>query len=325
MNHKPQTQLRGVDLIKYIMAIGVIVIHVGAVFDGDATFPKTVVWWMRSAVPFFFIASGYLFATRNQGWGDSKFYREKALHVYRIFGCWLIVYLPVAAITYWEQDYTIAHAIKSYIVGIFTYGQCPGAPLWYLYALGGFMVTMYIACRYMIPKQYIVVWFILIYLTDYFVSEGIITTDSLAIKWFYLLTRRAFGGGVYILSGMAIYYLRNYFVRSLILLCITITSIVCFYFNTPFWELLSGVAFFVLALKITLPDNKIWLYMRHQSMWIYYTHMLSIFIIVQYAIISGIRLTVQDTLTAAILITLIITNSMAILKRRFPAIECLIR
>ncbi|MDE7396730.1 MAG: acyltransferase [Muribaculum sp.] len=324
MNDKQPAQLRGVDIMKYIMAIGVIVIHVGAVFDGDATFPDAVVWWMRSAVPYFFIVSGYLFARRNQGWGSTSFYREKAQHVYRIFGCWLLVYIPIAIITYWEQDYTVAQAIKSYVVGIFTYGQCPGAPLWYLYALGGFMVTMYLACRFNIPKLYIVGWFILIYLIDYCVSEGIIGTEQLGIKWFYLLTRRFFGGGIYILSGMAIYYWRSYSVRPINMLITATVSIVCFYFNTPFWELMSGATFFILALNIMLPENRVWLYLRHQSMWIYYTHMLSIFIIVQYAIYSDTTLTVGGTLITAILITLIITNLTVMLKRRFPAIGYLI-
>lgn len=314
-------QIRGVDLIKYIMAIGVVTIHVGAMYDGDSSYPDYIVWWMRSAVPFFFITTGYLLA-RDKAI-TSVDYLNRTKRTLRIFCSWLIVYLPISIAIYYQSGFSIISGVKAYIVGIFTYGQCPGAPLWYIYAIAGFMLTMYVIVKLKLNVFWAVTWFTIIYLLSYCISENVITGDNIILKWFYLLTRRSFGGGIYIMAGMALRYHHKLFANWPTAIASACISILLYTNNWAFWELLSGIAFFILSLQLRLSASGIWLSMRNESMWIYYTHMIPIFFIGQFMPHYDTRFcTVYLTATTSAVILAIVLDR---LQMRIPILARLIR
>ena len=56
----------GVDLGRFVMALGVVLIHLEAMFYTDGYYGAFLDWFIRLAVPFFFMASGYLVLRRME-------------------------------------------------------------------------------------------------------------------------------------------------------------------------------------------------------------------------------------------------------------------
>lgn len=59
-----QKEYPGIDLLKYIMALAVVTIHIHTL-NLDIEPPVMVTWFIRSAVPFFFVVSGFFIGRKN--------------------------------------------------------------------------------------------------------------------------------------------------------------------------------------------------------------------------------------------------------------------
>lgn len=99
-------QFAGIDLVKFLMALAVVAIHVQAIYvalplritDFAAqSFSRDFKWFIELAVPFFFMSTGYLLATRRP---DASAVVRRCIKLARLYGSWLLIYLPLS-VTYY--------------------------------------------------------------------------------------------------------------------------------------------------------------------------------------------------------------------------------
>lgn len=137
---------KGIYLFKFLMAILVVVIH-------------TTSWKMwgltGTAVPYFFIASGFFLFRKTDGKSqDEKLsilgkWIWKALKLYLI---WSLVYLPFAAYNYIQEGLPFAKAIVHYLRNLFFVGEnFMSWPLWFLLAMVWAGALIWIMTKLRIP------------------------------------------------------------------------------------------------------------------------------------------------------------------------------
>lgn len=269
-----------IDLFKYIMALAVVTIHTGAI-NINYEYPPIVVWFIRSAVPFFFIVSGFFIARKLY---ESKtkekrqhFLRKRAIQLIRIFSIWLIIYFPLSVYYYVKNDFSLIQSILSYCTSIIFFGESPYSwPLWFIYSLS--IVTFLLSFTYNKNfKKFLILVALLSYLSNYFVNYTELDSFRI-IKLFNMLLGRTFGGGIYILTGIYLYKFisrghLDYKNSCFIVISALLLSMILFYYKLPFWELGSGLGFVMMGLYINLRVSSFWKKLRIQSMWIYYSHM----------------------------------------------------
>lgn len=132
-------QLTGIDITKFIMSFAVIAIHVSAGSCTGIPLPTGVEYIVRLAVPFFFICSGFLVTRKIElmEYDDiSAMFRKRSLQLFRIFGIWLLIYLPITIYHSIEKPKTIWKIIGGYIANVFLSGESYLAwPLWFIYSM----------------------------------------------------------------------------------------------------------------------------------------------------------------------------------------------
>lgn len=275
--YKPQLhkQLTGVDVIKFIMAFGVVAIHVNTnSVAGGAKFPFIIQWIISLAVPFFFICSGYLIgqrATDTTKAESSGIFRSKSRALVRIFLSWLIIYLPVSISNYSFEHVPLKKAIFDYITSVLINGESPYAwPLWFIYSMA---ITFFILSFFRITKKNILCFFLSFLLITLF---NAFDYDNAILKMYKILFHRSLQSGVFIMGGMLIQSSR-YRIDKLAICIMLLISVALRYFNLPLSDLIGGIALFATGLKLTFSDFSRCIKLRQLSMWIYYTHMLVLY------------------------------------------------
>ncbi|MCH5347151.1 MAG: acyltransferase family protein [Muribaculaceae bacterium] len=275
----------GIDLLKYVMALAVVAIHIMA--QNKIVYPPAVVWFIRLAVPFFFIISGFFIGSKLSRLESAEarrtFLLKRSVHLFKIFILWLIIYLPWS-IYYYMYDYE-EHSIISfaivYIKRIVYYGESYYAwPLWYIYSYAFVCLLMGLTMKWRLRIPLLATLFIVAYIAVYLYDNQISLGMEKIITNTRLLLGRTLGGGLYMLMGAGLYqlYCRGAKLGRYILPALAL-SIILFYFTLPFGELLGGLAFVIIGLFISLQPSSLWLELRWQSMWMYYTHMYVIMIV----------------------------------------------
>lgn len=268
----------GVDMMKYIMAVAVIIIHIGALWN--ITYPFFVTWFIRLAVPYFFIVSGYFIFKGATKSDDRKvFFRHRSYQLFRLFIIWLTIYSPISIWYYVTNNYTFIDSLKSYIISVVISGESYLAwPLWYIYSFAIFCFIFSLNNKKSF-FYYIGVIYILVYIIGYVYSYSMILSTPLFIKYLYVLTHRTLGGGIYLIAGAGILLAQNKQINILYGLILFPFSILLKIIDLPFWQLFGGMGLFLLSLKIDLRDIGLWSALRLQSMWIYYSHMILLFLL----------------------------------------------
>lgn len=103
--------------------------------------------------------------------------------------------------------------------------------------------------------------------------------DFRILIYFREITKNTLGGGIFLVMGMLLYdsKLTAKIGRAIILLLIS-SSIVLKYIDAPYWEIIGGISFFIIAIKLPTFSHSLMLNLRTQSMWIYYIHEYFLFI-----------------------------------------------
>ncbi len=140
-----KTQYNSIDLVKFIMAFAVIAIHtcplnhckneiVLAIYDNI----------VNLAVPFFFLASGYLLSkkiTFSDEVEDIYVIKKYMWKILKMYLLWMAIYTPISIYHTLEMQISFTQAIREYLQGLIFIGQQYNSwPLWYLlstlYTLG---------------------------------------------------------------------------------------------------------------------------------------------------------------------------------------------
>ena len=281
----------GVDYVKFLMALSVVAIHVNSAQCVGSHWPDAVEWLIRLAVPYFFICSGFFLGSKLNGVTSvasrKKIVYHRAAHIGRIFMCWILIYLPITIYIDVCNDSSLTHDIVTYFGRLFLSGESEYAyPLWFLYSMSIVLVIYAVMLRVRHVDKILFILFTLITGVNTLISTGM-SGDTAFTKWFYLLSARTLGGGMYIMLG--IFLSRMSRCPKVVITYVLIgASILLFIFKLPYWELGGGCALFFLAIRVNRIYGSDTMKWRSMSMWIYYTHMYVIFVLSLYFTTEGV-------------------------------------
>ena len=142
-----------IDIAKFILAFFVVAIHVRP-FDNwenptvDALFYSAA----AVAVPYFFIASGFLCFARDEEnpWetGGQRA-RKQAKAVLELYLIWTLIYLPIIAFGSMQDGLSVSEAVIRFVQGTIFVGENIWAwPLWYLLALAVALAVVSLFARF---------------------------------------------------------------------------------------------------------------------------------------------------------------------------------
>jgi len=150
----------GIDICKLIMSLFVVGIHTGAyeVFGSKISTPFYNLCFSL-AVPFFFVASGYLLGIKlSTDFADTlngKFLIAYLKKISFMYITWSVVYIPLAIQGYYKSGISVIDSIKAYIINLLFVGDHYNSwPLWYLLSTIYIVAILYFANRFRIIKKY---------------------------------------------------------------------------------------------------------------------------------------------------------------------------
>lgn len=287
LHPQKSSQLAGVDLIKYLMAFCVVAIHFRANYveagHDNFAYPIFFDWLIRLAVPFFFMATGFLLQRKLSDMDSAplrrRFMLQRCRKVLKMWALWNLVYLPLVIYYFFYFRTPLLPAIKLYVNMICLYGGIYCAfPLWYLYSL--IFITLTIALLQ--PLRHYRLYLLLIFSASILLRWLFPEPDNLLLRLNNRLIGYAYGGGFAFLAGMFAYTFRAH----LNLLCssafLILSAALKFYSlnlpsELPFIPQLGAIGLFGIALTLSksMPEAS-FISLRRQSMWIYFTHMIII-------------------------------------------------
>lgn len=279
-----------IDLFKFIMAFCVIALHTGPL-EGCTiylinTFYSTFVCM---AVPFFFIASGFLLAKKMQYpfcLEENRViivnYMKKVIRLYLV---WTVIYFPLALIHFVSRKENPIRAVLIYIRGFFLVGhQYNSWHLWYMlstiYALA---IILFLLKKRQSIQRIILFGFVcflvgtfITYLTTYY--EG--NTSKLVeivkkILVYSVENGRIFSGIFYIPIGML---LSKETIRKQVFWVFLIAGFIANFMIdnqsiSTLFEAVSSIGLFGVIEKIKFADSKVFPFVRKMSTFIYFIHM----------------------------------------------------
>lgn len=310
----------GIDAAKLFMAILVVCIHVvplgvtendGVVFyDGHIHTAAAVNFLIshclaRIAVPFFFIASGFLLYRKMSIQAfDGAVVKKYLKRIIKLYVLWSIIYLPVSFRATIAGSISFADALPGYIRNFFFTGS--SSQFWYLTGLVVAVSIVSVMLWAKIKPAHIVVAALILYafgllgqsyygLIEPFLAESGLIEIIKKIGVVVVTTRNGlFDGFIFVALGMCFAYFNinmrtkralTMFLISMVLLLAEIilthyTGIARAY---DMYIMLVPAAFFCFGLfqSLQLRPRPIYLTMRNMSSMIFYLHLWVRFIIVR--------------------------------------------
>lgn len=289
-NHSHTTQYHAVDLMKYVCALLVIVVHTFPFYETLPTvgfFSSNIVG--RIIIPFFFVSAGYFLYLGLQH-KDETYFRNYIKRLIKLYLIWSLVYIPFGLI----KVSTMVHLsgwlyLGALVVAIFNIGTY--YHLWYMAALIFAMIFCHTFLKKFSMKALIVVGGILFCFGCLETYHGLITNETLLkgvnLYFTVMFTTRngLFFGVLFVALGMALAKNQNFLkiphplvlsVLSFILLCIEAFSVRHFQLAIDYNMYFSTIPFIVcwfthlLQVKLNLPFN--FKRLRESSTIIYFSH-----------------------------------------------------
>lgn len=308
-----------IDLCKFLMAICVIAIHTQPFVNStNEIFISTYGIIVRMAVPFFFLSSGYLLATKFRDDYSEKqlipIVFKNLIKIVKMYLTWSILYLPPALLSYQRDGYTIGHGILNYFRGLIFIGEHHNSwHLWYLlstiYAL--ILVVILLRLKFNKKKWIMVigcVWLLSIVMDEIALYNGSLPTIMQLFKLlvhYTTLNGRILQGAYYLPIGILICKNRITLSNSIIVFFI---SFITSYFvdNSVLYSLvvlLCAIGFFGMILNVELKNHYVYSVLRSLSIDMYLIHMYvwSIY----YSLVYKVRMLGWDSFIVTTLISII--------------------
>lgn len=271
---KSTIHFKGVDVMKFMMSLCVILIHVIPFSNGWSPM-KVIEYVISLAVPFFFVSSGFLLQNKIEKKGDDSScptIKKYAFRIWKMYFCWIAIYIPLCIWGFrFDENHTIIEygiiQIRSFLfMGEIKYSW----PTWYLYSLGFAAVFLLLAKRYRMPLKLILICGLLGVICQYIYSHfSLVGTTKFACT---SLSRILTGSG-YLMIGV---FLRKRIdcIKPLYVICAYVISIGLFATNLPFSDFIGSFAIFGTAFLMKIKCNeRIAEGMRGESLWIFLIHM----------------------------------------------------
>lgn len=278
-----------IDLFKFIMAAFVIAIHTKPEYYINSSAVKNVFdAFFTCAVPFFFMASGYLLAVKftQESTAEQKNavlvrYLKKTVKLYLF---WTVIYIPPAVQHYVSDNYSPVKAVVSFFRSLIFIGQHHNSwMLWYL------LSTIYAVIFIIILTKKNVSVYKITAAGAVFALAGILFDvldanaaqlsglPELIYKAFSLTfsAGRIFNGMFYIPLGMVLFS-KKIPVPVNALVFIALGTLRCFVNNAALQSVLLMIysaTLFGLIERINLKDSKVYPILRGMSTYMYFIHM----------------------------------------------------
>ena len=205
-------EFRLVDIVKLIMAIVVIAIHTHPEQSSSLFFVQRGAGIIYSlAVPFFFMASGFLlFRKMNLPLDDDGNQRIKRylLKIVKLYLLWTAIYLPLSVLGFVNDGTSLMNSILIFIRNVLLVGEnYMSWPLWYLLALIVAVLIIWGLLKLRTPKRIILLLSVMTALAgvglDYCHENGMLQTLTEPYFSLFAKTRNGlFVGFLYVTLGL---------------------------------------------------------------------------------------------------------------------------
>ena len=242
------------DIFKFIMAICVIAIHTHPLENiSNNIILQIYEEFVRLAVPFFFMASGFLLFNKiNLDERDKALYKVRlfARKMLRMYVIWSVIYIPLAMYNYFTTSKGVLSATILYVKDlIFVGSHFYSWQLWYLLSslYSSLLILLFIKCK--IKRCYAFLGIVLFFVLDLFCT-WIVKTDIKSVLQNVIKSTIHDGGifrGLYYIpiGGMIskkkqeiIHY------RKIIRICFFLAFIISVFVNNQVISTLSRILFF---------------------------------------------------------------------------------
>lgn len=277
------------DLCKLIMAICIVAIHTQPLEKCEIDLVNNIYEsFVRMAVPFFFITSGFLLGNKMEipstGEENKHIIKKYLFKIIKMYLIWTAIYFPLAVYHFISADKKPILAVLLYIRKfIFVGEQYNSWHLWYLlstiYALLFILILMKrklsIKSILRVGGVLFIISILITYLTEY---EGALPAPVHVIQ---KLFQWSIGEGR-ILTGAFYIPLGIYFSKKKLPGWAAWIMMIGGYFAnvivysssmSTFWVAVSAIGFFEIVKEINLPDSDIYQTVRKMSTVIYFIHM----------------------------------------------------
>ncbi|MDE6131732.1 MAG: acyltransferase, partial [Muribaculaceae bacterium] len=268
----------GVDVAKFLAALVVMLFHLVLLVGDDAVNPRILNYLAYISLGFFFIVSGYFLQKSISSADDVResyaYCIRRGTKVFRLWLIWVLVSTPFSMYYYSMTDCSLMTAVEKFFCGILMRGQCEFAwQLWFLYSLGITTLVVGLSRR----KGWRMRWLLLVYMVVALVEYDLHDNCNRFLQY---ILHYSLGGGLPIICGMYLCRFESKMCRMPVALVLLLLSVAMYGLSLPLWQPPAGAAIMIAALKVPLRGNRFTMYLRRQSMWIYYLHMYSICILV---------------------------------------------
>lgn len=278
-----------IDLTKILMAVCVVAIHTHPLENVKNGLVVSIYSsFVDLAVPFFFIASGFLVADRfDEEFASEKNYNivKKALFKFlKMYTVGTIAYLPITLYHFAMTGNPFKSCLLSFFQGfIFVGEQYNSWPLWYLLSsIYAFLLILFLIRRKCSEKALATVGGVI-----FGISLGISCIVSLnpeghsflhliqAIIAHSIVNGRILRGAFYIPLGIILQKKRSLIWLSCLLFSFGFVLNVYIDSDTisSILTALTSIAFFEIIIEIKLPNSRIYPFVRKMSTVVYFTHM----------------------------------------------------
>lgn len=124
------------DIAKFVMAICVVGLHAHGIAHDD--YAPSFHYLLLSAVPFFFITSGFLVGRKlgDDSSANIEVCKKSILRYLRIYILWILIYTPISIFVSCMDTEPFIVDLWQYIRGVLFVGEISYSfPLWYLFGL----------------------------------------------------------------------------------------------------------------------------------------------------------------------------------------------
>lgn len=277
-------RFNSVDLFKFLMAIVVVAIHTNPFVNcKNVLVDQIAIIIEDAAVPFFFMASGFLLAL---GWGGTSQQREMYIQrtlvsAVRLYITWTLISIPLTLYGYAMSGNSLVSCIFSYVKYFLFVGKLYNSyHLWYLLAMIYALLAMWIWVRRGKGTRYILItgaFFYAVYLVFMWIRQNDNANGMMAAAGnaFYFVFNNGivFTGMLYMGIGI---YIREH--RGVSLLTSTAGMaagiLVRYGLSQEMGKIIFAVMLFTFVLKIPLSDCSCYSILRGLSKYIYLVHLL---------------------------------------------------
>ena len=278
-----QARYNAIDVTKLFMAFLVIGIHVRAIFEVD--YPDILDFTVGTAVPFFFVCSGFFLQNKIIRSADEYHALRSAFVKYlKLYVIWHIIYLPVDLYYSWTNDRSFLGDI-TYLLRTFLFvGETNFSwPLWYIHGLLVAVLFIYLLRKAKAPLPAVWLISLAMMLIGYFINYVMTHDTDTVVRPFCMETADLLGsadrngpfrGFALVATGMVIrqYYQKIGHELATGVLCIVISYMLTVH-NLPFPLLFAGSGLFIMVASIHVKDRPLYTAYRTHSTFIYFIHM----------------------------------------------------